>query len=102
MIEELEIAEATKFKMVLLVVIFQDGGNGIHPKRSHNSARGALAVALARGGRAVGFIGLRDDGESLSFYPAQARLDSSRKEIFSEYLASLTDEIKRRFYQGDV
>ncbi len=99
LIEELD-AEATKFKMVLLVVIFQDAAT-VFIRSDRTIRLGALAVALARGGRAVGFIGLQDDGESLSFY-RRVLPGFEPKEIFSEYLASLTDEIQETLYQGDV
>ena len=96
LIEELD-AEATKFNLVLLVVIYQEAAT-VFIRSDQTDRLGALAVALARGGQAVGLIGLQDEGESVSFY-RRVLPGFEPKAIFSEYLASLTDEIKEMLYQ---
>jgi len=99
LIEELD-AEATKFEIVLLVVMFQEAAT-VFIRSDRTNRLGTLAVALARGGQAVGFIGLQDDGESVSFY-RRVLPGFEPKDIFSQYLASLTDEIKEMLYQETV
>ena len=90
LIEELD-AEATKFQIVLLVVVFQKAPT-IFIRSDNNDRLSALTAAVAREGEAVGFIGMKDEGEAVSFYrrvlPEYAKLEG-----FSKYLASVTDEV---------
>ena len=90
LIEELD-AEATKFKIVVLVVMFQESET-VLIRSDRGNRLTALATALSRGGEAVGFIGVKDEGKSVSFY-RRVLLEHEGKELFSEYLASITDEI---------
>src|SRR5579863_2868526 len=91
LIEELD-AEATKFEIVLLVVISQEAAT-VFIRSDRTNRLGALTVALSRGGEAVGFIGIKNEAESISFY-RRVLPGFEPKGIFSQYLASLTDEIK--------
>jgi len=91
LIEELD-AESTKFKIVLLVVIFQEEAT-VFIRSDRTNRLGALTVALARGGEPIGFIATRDQGESVFLFGRVLRgLEGERS--FSQYLASLNDEVK--------
>jgi hypothetical protein len=90
LIEELN-AEATKFQIVLLVVVFQKAAT-IFIRSDNNDRLSALTAAVAREGEAVGFIGMKDEGESVSFY-RRVLTEYAKLEGFSKYLASVTDEV---------
>jgi hypothetical protein len=96
LIEELDV-EATKFKIVVLVVIFQESGT-IYIRSDHSNRRCALTAALARGGEAIGFIGVKEEGDSVLLY-RRAFAEYQGKEMFSQYLASISHEVAEMLHQ---
>jgi hypothetical protein len=96
LIAELD-AEATNFKIVLLVVIFPEAPT-IFIRSDRTNRFGALTAALARGGEPIGFIATRDQGESVFLFGRVLRgLEGER--VVSQYLASLNDEISEMLRQ---
>jgi hypothetical protein len=83
--------EATKFKIALLVVMFQEAAT-VFVRSDSTNRLSALTVALARGGEAIGLIGMQDEGESVSFY-RRVLPGYAGEIIFSQYLASVTGEV---------
>jgi hypothetical protein len=90
LIEELD-AEAPKFKIVLLVVMFQKAAT-VFIRSDCANRLSVLTVALAREGEAVGFIGMKDNGELMSSY-RRVLPEYEGEGIVSQYLASITDEV---------
>ena len=90
LIEQLD-AEATKFKLVVLAVMFQESAI-VFIRSDRTNRLSALTAALARGGEAIGFIGMQDEGESVSFY-RRVLSGCEAEGLFSQYLASITDEV---------
>jgi protein-arginine kinase activator protein McsA len=96
LIAELD-AEATRFKIVLLVVIFPEAPT-VFIRSDRTNRFGALTAALAHGGEAIGFIATRDQGESVFLFGRVLRgLEAER--AVSQYLASLNDEVTEMLRQ---
>ncbi len=89
LIEELD-AESTKFKIVLLVVIFQEEAT-VFIRSDRTNRLGALTVALARGGEPIGLIAMKDEGESVTFY-GRVLHGHEAEGLVSRYLASITED----------
>lgn len=92
LIEELD-AEALNFKIVLLVVIFLEAST-VFIRSDSPDRLGATIVALARGGKAIGLIGMRDKDESLLLFYGRVLPPYAGDGVFSRYLACIADEIK--------
>jgi len=90
LIEQLD-AEATKFKIVVLAVMFQESAT-IFIRSDRTNRLSALTAALARGGEALGFIGMQDEGETVSFY-RRVLPGCEAEGIVSQYLTGITDEV---------
>jgi hypothetical protein len=96
LIEELD-AEATKFKIVVLVVMFQESET-IYIRSDRSNRLSVLTAALARSGEAIGFIGMKNEGDSVLLY-RRVLPEFKGKEMFSQYLASVSGRVAEMLHQ---